>query len=332
MSEANPAGPRRAARFPFPCMPSGWFVVAMSEELRPGDVLAREPFGRKLALYRTASGVARVVDATCPHMGAHLGHQGRVEGEELVCGFHGLRYDTGGLCTRTASGDPPPRVRLRHWNAREQSGMILVWYDATGRAPGWSVPPLAEDGFTPIAWRRFRFPGHPQETTENSVDFGHFLGTHGFPAASARGAVQTEGPVLRAHYRIDRSLHRWLPARWTTDVEFDVAAHGLGYSQVDGRVRELRTDIRLFVLPTPVDGETVDLVLGTSCRHRFRPFSYLMRSFAIRALCAEVAQDIEVWRHKAHLPSPKLTKGEAAVAAYRRWCRQFYPSAEPDAG
>lgn len=312
-------------------MPSGWFVVAMSEELRAGAVAAREQFGRQLALYRTASGVPRVIDATCPHMGAHLGHQGRVEGEELVCGFHGLRYDTRGVCTRTASGDPPPRAALRQWVACEQSGMILVWYDALERPPGWSVPPLAEDGFTPIAWRRFRFPGHPQETTENSVDFGHFLHTHGFPAASARGAVTTEGPLLRAHYRIDRAIHRWLPARWTIEVEFDVAARGLGYSQVDGRIRELRTDIRLFVLPTPVDAETVDLVLGASCRHRFRPFSLLVRAFAIRALCAEVAQDIAVWRHKRHLVSPRLGKSEAAIADYRRWCRQFYPSPEPRA-
>jgi nitrite reductase/ring-hydroxylating ferredoxin subunit len=313
-------------RFPFPVIPSGWYVAAMSEELRSGQVLARRLFGRELALLRTASGEVRLVDGFCPHMGAHLGHQGRVEGEELVCSFHGMRYGADGRCSGTANGDPPPPAAcLKPWSVREQSGMILVWHDAAGREPGWEVPPLPEDGFTPIAWRRFRFPGHPQETTENSVDFGHFIHTHGFPAAHDSGSVRTEGPVLFAHYEIRRAIHKGLLPRLTLRVEFDVTARGLGYSQVDGSLPELRTDVRLFVLPIPVERDEVELVLGASTRCRLRFLSPLISRIAIRMLCNEVAQDIAVWRHKVHLTAPKLTKSEAAIARYRSWCEQFYP-------
>lgn len=312
---------------PLPANPTGWYVLAMSDELRPGEVLARRNFGRELALFRTESGAARAVDAFCPHMGAHLGHQGRVEGDELVCAFHGLRYDADGRCRATSTGEPPPAARLRRYRLSEQDGMILVWFDERDRAPEWSVPPLEAERYTPIAWRRFQFRGHPQETTENSVDFGHFLHTHGFPAASDANDLRIEGPVLRAHYGIRRAFHKRFP-RLALSIEFDVTVHGLGYSQVDAFVREGGVDLRLFVLPIPREAERVDLVLGASCRHRFRTVAYAFRSFAIRALCSEVAQDIEVWQHKAHLLQPKLTKGEAAVAAYRRWCRQFDP--EPD--
>ena len=315
-------------RFPFPVIPSGWFVIAMSEELRPGQVVPRRYFDRDLAMYRTQAGAVRVVDAFCPHMGAHLGYQGKVEGEELTCQFHGFSYELSGQCVRTGSGGKAPNAALRRWIVKEQSGMILIWHDAAGRAPDWEVPPLPETGFNAIAWKRFSFPGHPQETTENSVDYGHFLKTHGFPAANTGGELRIDGPVLHAQYGIRRAIHKTLLPKVTMSVHFDVMVHGLGYSQVDGHIPEFNTDIRLFVLPIPVDGENVDLVLGASCRSKFKPFSPIARWVAIRMLCNEVEQDIVVWRHKRHLLRPQLAKSEEAVATYRRWCRQFYPDVD----
>ncbi|MEM9177998.1 MAG: Rieske 2Fe-2S domain-containing protein [Myxococcota bacterium] len=312
------------AEMPLPANPTGWYVIAMSDELRPGRVLARRNFGRELALFRTRDGRARVVDAYCPHMGAHLGHQGRVDGDDFVCTFHGLRYDGTGRCHATPTGDPPPLARLREHAIREQSGMILIWFDEHDRAPDWSVPALEPAGFTQIAWRRFQFRGHPQETTENSVDFGHFLHVHGFPAASNAEAIRTEGPVLRAHYAIRRAFLKSLP-RLALDVDFDVVVHGLGYSLVEAEAPQFGARIRLFVLPIPREAGRVDLVLGSAIAHPVKLFARAFNAFAIRGLCSEVAQDIEVWEHKAHLPNPKLLKSEGAVAVYRRWCRQFDP-------
>ena len=60
-------------RFPFP-IPNGWFVVAMSPDLAPGEVRALHYFARDLTLYRAETGEARLVDAYCAHLGAHLPH------------------------------------------------------------------------------------------------------------------------------------------------------------------------------------------------------------------------------------------------------------------
>ena len=59
-------------RYPFAPFPSGWYFIAESASLAPGDVVPMRWFGRDLVLYRTASGQAVVADAHCPHMGAHL--------------------------------------------------------------------------------------------------------------------------------------------------------------------------------------------------------------------------------------------------------------------
>ena len=66
-------------RFPFG-LPAGWFVIATSDELAPGTLITRRYFEREIVIYRTASGTASVIDAHCPHMGAHLGKVGKVEG------------------------------------------------------------------------------------------------------------------------------------------------------------------------------------------------------------------------------------------------------------
>ena len=81
---------QRARRFPFP-VPNGWFVVAQADDLAPGEVRALYFFARDLVLYRGDDGEPHVVDAHCPHLGAHLGVGGKVEGECLRCPFHGWR-------------------------------------------------------------------------------------------------------------------------------------------------------------------------------------------------------------------------------------------------
>jgi 3-ketosteroid 9alpha-monooxygenase subunit A len=56
--------------------PRGWFVVAFSEDLEPGQVRPARYFDRDLVIWRTGEGEARVFDAHCPHLGAHLGYGG----------------------------------------------------------------------------------------------------------------------------------------------------------------------------------------------------------------------------------------------------------------
>ena len=75
-----------------PDFPMGWFSVARANELSIGGVKRVVAFDRELALYRTESGVPVVQDAFCPHLGAHLGVDGRVVGERIQCPFHGWEF------------------------------------------------------------------------------------------------------------------------------------------------------------------------------------------------------------------------------------------------
>ena len=66
---ASDAGPR----CPLP-MPWGWFQVLYSGDLAVGESKPLRYFDQDLVIFRTESGAVKVLDAYCPHMGAHLGY------------------------------------------------------------------------------------------------------------------------------------------------------------------------------------------------------------------------------------------------------------------
>lgn len=95
-------------------IPQSWYAVAFADELAPGTLLTRQLAGGDVIVFRTRSGRVGVSDPFCPHMGAHFGFGGTVEGEEIRCPFHGFRFDASGACTATGYGTkPPPGARLR---------------------------------------------------------------------------------------------------------------------------------------------------------------------------------------------------------------------------
>jgi nitrite reductase/ring-hydroxylating ferredoxin subunit len=314
------------SRFPFPGLPSGWYVVAPSDEVKPGEVIGRRYFEQEIAIFRTKSGEVRVVDAHCPHMGAHLAKVGRVEDEKLVCGFHGFQYEGSGKCVGTSYGGPAPhRARLRNWRVKERNGLVLVWYHPEDDDPDWDVPSIEDTGdWTKMAWKRFRIATHPQETTENSVDFGHFTQIHGFVDGSILEPVEVEGPLLTTTYRAFRPLPLPSMNLFQVPVDYKVCVWGLGYSQVEIRIPAFRLDFRVWVLPVPIDGENIDLVIGAAAKKSLGPLAYLARRIALFTLGDEVEQDLDVWTYKKFLDTPALAKGDGPVAAYRTWAKQFY--------
>jgi nitrite reductase/ring-hydroxylating ferredoxin subunit len=320
--------------------PSGWYVLAFSRELRRGGVVSRALAGRELVLFRTAAGRVAALDAHCPHLGAHLGRGGRVEGERLRCPFHGFCFDAEGQCVATGYGSkPPPTATGRAWPVREVNGMVCVFHSADGRPPEWEVPALEQRGWSAPVFRRFALAAHPQETTENSVDLGHFSWVHGYRAVRMEREVVVEGPYLSTAYLAERPVPvvgRWLHF----DFRYETHIHGLGYSQVDVAVRGFDIRARLWVLPVPIAAGRLSLTLAASgsaagdVHPALRPLPPRLRAAAIGRfilffLAIDARQDFAIWAHKRYVHPPALAHGDGPIGRYRTWARQFYPRVDP---
>jgi phenylpropionate dioxygenase-like ring-hydroxylating dioxygenase large terminal subunit len=184
-----------------------WHPVAYAADVTSvprATTLLDEP----LVLWRDARGAAHAFRDVCVHRGTALS-LGRVEGDEIVCAYHGWRYGGDGACTAIPQLADPTRVPSR---ARAVAYRVVERYALTWVAlepPRWPLPDVPE--LEDAAWRTVRTgPFHwacdASRQVENFTDFGHFAFVHpgllGDPARAvvAPHEVQTDGPVLRYAY------------------------------------------------------------------------------------------------------------------------------------
>ena len=191
----------------------------------------------------------------------------------LVCPFHGFTYDVTGICVATPYAEPPASVRLKVFDTREILGLVFAWWGIDGRPPQWDLPdePSAGGEWSDLELRTLRFPGHPQETTENSVDLAHLRYVHGYDDVKAAGSTTADGAVLVS--RFDFRSRRRIAGFTDIIYDFSVTAyvHGLGYSFVDIYERTIGIDSRMWILATPVDGTFIDLVLAGQVQEIRKP-------------------------------------------------------------
>jgi cholesterol 7-desaturase len=322
-----PEPPPLASQRPRLPYPDGWFAVAFADELQPGRVLRRRFMGEELVVYRTRSGAVRVVDPYCPHLGAHIGHGGWVDGEDIVCPFHHFAFGTDGTCVRTGYGTRPPAARLAQHEVREVNGAVLVWHHATGAPPTWEVAAQPTDGFAPPFRQFASIMDHPQEVVENAIDTGHIGALHGYHNPRMRRPFEADGPS----FTIAAAADRVFPLLGPVEIVFDIVVHGLGHIWVDAAIPRLRAAALFQAMATPIDPLHVDIRFGVSLRvgsdpdsPRTRRLSRLLTSGLGPALKHDLWQDFPVWQHKIYLERPRLAEGDGPIPAYRRWARQFY--------
>lgn len=322
--------------------PVGWYVLAESNELKPGEVLSRKFVGREVVLFRTHTGEPSVVDAYCPHLGAHLGQGGTVEGETIRCPFHGFCFNTKGDCVTTGYGTkPPPKAKLGAWPTHEVNGLVMAWYHPAGEAPEWETPALDWDGWLPTKMKSYDLSSHPQETSENSVDTGHFAAVHGYKSVETLKPLRTEGPYLTTKYAMSRHADFLGFKGGDVRAEFEIHIHGLGYSMVEAYVPQYNLHSRHFVLPTPTEDGRISLRLGVSLlpTHLGKVNFFLglmpnalgmslLHSMYFKHYLGDVMQDFHIWENKCYIDPPVLAKGDGPIGKYRRWVKQFYPQPE----
>ena len=293
-------------RYPFG-IPNGWFVVATSAELAPGDVRALRYFDRDLVLYRTAGGEPRVMDAHCPHLGAHLAVGGRVEDGCIRCPFHGWRFDgETGSCVEIPYGDLPripPKAHNRSYPTLERNHMVWAWYHAKGGEPFYDVPEVPEfsdEDWLPIIVRDFEIRVAAQDMAENNVDFAHFRYVHGTDAIPEDSFV-TDGTYKKAV---------------GGGGSFVREGYGLGLG-----VLRIANYVTFLSSTTPLDAGNVHV------RWVFTAPRANGEDAAVQAadsFCAGVSQDIPIWENKVYRDPPVVTKTEKLILEHRRWAQQFY--------
>jgi phenylpropionate dioxygenase-like ring-hydroxylating dioxygenase large terminal subunit len=322
-------------RFPFTPYPTGWYRVTASRDLGANQVRPLRCFGQDLVLFRSGNALPAVLDAHCPHLGAHLGHGGRVADGSLVCPFHGWRFDAAGQCVSSR------KASLRTWPVQEANGAIMVWLDEACRPPLWDVPDFPE--WHSPAWSSFR-PGRPrqvrthvQELAENGIDLAHFTAIHGHQISR----VESEGLTIEKQ-TLTHSIRNGFAGRISGNrLVFGAAKkgrarlpgrlaftyHGLGTmvcrAEVAGRFPVSFVTVLYFL---PLDDGVVQ-VSGESAIRRCGLLTRPLLVRAVREAERAIADDTAILENKLYMTRPQLGDADGPIMAYRRWAEQFYAAA-----
>ena len=119
-----------------------WYVAAYAHEVGR-DLLGRTILGEPILLYRTEDGRPVALADRCVHRRFPLSEKpSRLDGDRVVCGYHGFTYGTDGVCVSVPAQRRIPRTaRLATYPVVEQDSFVWVWIG--DREPGDTLPPRA---------------------------------------------------------------------------------------------------------------------------------------------------------------------------------------------
>jgi phenylpropionate dioxygenase-like ring-hydroxylating dioxygenase large terminal subunit len=137
--------------YPFNC----WYVAATAEEVGQ-SLLGRRLLGLPVVLYRTGSGEVVAMEDRCVHRAYPLS-AGDIDGDRVVCGYHGFAYDPdGSLVDVPSQENVPPGACVRTYPVQEESPFVWIWLGEPGvaalrpppRTPWFADPEWASTGET----------------------------------------------------------------------------------------------------------------------------------------------------------------------------------------
>jgi phenylpropionate dioxygenase-like ring-hydroxylating dioxygenase large terminal subunit len=154
---------------------NSWHLVALSQNVKQGQVLSLKLVGSSIALFRSPTGLSGLIDR-CPHRNYPLS-LGRVVGNHLECPYHGWRFAGDGSCVQVP-GCRLQDTRLEKLAAeaiqvREIAGGIFVCLDQNGPLEPHLPGLFGDNTLDHFWWEQGIWKGRALDAIENVMDPFH---------------------------------------------------------------------------------------------------------------------------------------------------------------
>jgi phenylpropionate dioxygenase-like ring-hydroxylating dioxygenase large terminal subunit len=189
-----------------------WYVAAYGREVTR-ELLARTVLGEPIVLYRSEAGEVVALSDRCVHRRFPLSASpSRLEGDTLVCGYHGFTYDGTGTCVSVPGQNRVPRTaRVAAYPVVELDSFVWVWIgepavadrESVPRAPwlnhpGWT----AVSGMEPLAARWSLLVDNLMDLSHETYLHAGYIGT----PEVADTPIATEVDELARIVRVSRRM------------------------------------------------------------------------------------------------------------------------------
>ena len=156
-----------------------WYPVAFSREVvdRP---FAAKLLDERLVVFRLGDGSVAVARDLCLHRGAPLS-VGHIHGDELVCKYHGFRYNGAGQCTCIPAHPGaaiPSKLKLQTYPVIERYGLIWTRLRDNGPSPFPEFNEWDDPGYLRVLPNGVELNAAAGRQMEGFLDVSHFAFIH----------------------------------------------------------------------------------------------------------------------------------------------------------
>ena len=187
-----------------------WYVAAYGREVGR-ELFSRTICGESILFWRTEAGHVTAMSDRCVHRRFPLS-ESRLDGDKVVCGYHGFTYDKTGTCVYVPGQQRIPRTaRVSSYPVVEQDSFIWVWIGDPAQADPTAIPRapwLADDewtsvyGMEPVAARYSLLVDNLLDLSHETYLHGGYIGT----PEVAETPIDTEVDETNRIVRVSRHM------------------------------------------------------------------------------------------------------------------------------
>ena len=175
-----------------------WYAAGFPEELSR-EFLARTYLNETIVMFRKEDGTPVALEDRCAHRRVPLS-LGRLIGDTVECGYHGLQYDCSGKCIKIPGQERiPPKVGVKSYPLIEKHRFLWIWMGDPKKADESLIPDysmLDRPGLR-ISNIQFHMDAHVQLVIDNLLDLSHLTYVHGTTTGSPEISETADVRVVR---------------------------------------------------------------------------------------------------------------------------------------
>jgi vanillate O-demethylase monooxygenase subunit len=199
-----------------------WYAVAWDSEVKRAP-FARTVCGEPIVLYRRTNGAISAFEDCCPHRLLPLS-MGLLQGDQLVCKYHGLRFDEGGQCVYMPSQKGVHKeAKIRVYPVVERHRFVWVWIGDPAIANEDRIPDLhwCSDLDWVFEGSTYHIKCNYQLLVDNLMDLSHETYVH--PTSIGQHEI-LDAPIRTTSDETSVTVTRWMrnidpPPFWAENLK-----------------------------------------------------------------------------------------------------------------